>query len=70
MNARNTLLVLPALAAYPAADGSFVLTRKFIEGASAYAERWPHLLPVAWEHHVKRGVYAADDPRYVDRPRY
>jgi hypothetical protein len=25
-----------------------------------YAEHWPHLLPVAWEHHVKRGVYAAD----------
>ena len=25
-----------------------------------YAETWPQLLPVAWEHHVKRGVYAAE----------
>jgi len=25
-----------------------------------YASRWPHLLPVAWETHVTRGVYAAD----------
>ena len=25
-----------------------------------YNNRWPHLLPVAWETHVTRGVYAAD----------
>jgi colanic acid/amylovoran biosynthesis glycosyltransferase len=55
MNARNTLLVLPALAAYPAADGSFVLTRKFIEGASAYAERWPGQVIVAVERAPRRG---------------
>jgi hypothetical protein len=25
-----------------------------------FGSRWPHLLPVAWETHVTRGVYAAD----------
>lgn len=25
-----------------------------------YADRWPYKLPVAWETHVTRGVYAAD----------
>jgi hypothetical protein len=25
-----------------------------------FASRWPHLLPVAWEIHVPRGVIAAD----------
>ena len=24
-----------------------------------FGSRWPHLLPVAWETHVTRGVYAA-----------
>lgn len=55
MNAPNALLVLPALAAYPAHDGAFVLTRKFIEGASAYAERWPGPVIVAMERAETRG---------------
>ena len=49
MKSRNALLVLPALTAYPASHGAFVLTRKFIDGATAYAERWPGPVIVAVE---------------------
>lgn len=55
MNSRDALLVLPALTAYPASNGAFVLTRKFIEGATAYAERWPGQVVVAVERAETRG---------------
>src|SRR5215510_5431231 len=37
----NTLAILSNLRALPASSGRFVLTRKFIDGMCAYAERWP-----------------------------
>jgi len=37
----NTLLLLPSLAAKRAVDGSFMLTRKFVEGVMQYVQHWP-----------------------------
>lgn len=36
-----TLFLLPALPTRPCANGSFVLTRKFIDGATEMSMRWP-----------------------------
>ncbi|MDY7107617.1 MAG: glycosyltransferase [Planctomycetota bacterium] len=41
MRAGEALYVLPSLRAGAGDEGGIVLTRKFIEGAAAYAERWP-----------------------------
>lgn len=40
MSERKALFVLPALTASAGAGSSFVLTRKFLDGASEYAKRW------------------------------
>jgi glycosyltransferase involved in cell wall biosynthesis len=40
MGGRDTLVLLPALAGCRRGDGSVVLTRKFITGATAMAESW------------------------------
>ena len=41
MKAGEALYVLPSLRAAAEPDGRIVLTRKFLDGAAAYAERWP-----------------------------
>lgn len=41
MKAGAPLYVLPSLRAATEEGGRIILTRKFIEGAAAYAERWP-----------------------------
>src|SRR5688572_21736379 len=49
MNSPDTLLVLSALRAAAGPDGSFVLTRKFVDGVLEYALRWPGKVMVAVE---------------------
>ncbi len=41
MHDKLTLLVLPSLRAICRADGTIVMTRKFIEGMEQYVSRWP-----------------------------
>jgi len=41
MTTAGALYILPALRATPDAGGRILLTRKFLDGAAAYAERWP-----------------------------
>jgi len=53
MSERNALLVMPALTASAGTAGSFVLTRKFVDGAAEYARRWPGPV-VVWIEQVQR----------------
>ncbi len=41
MHDKLTLLVLPSLRAVSRADGTIVMTRKFVEGMEQYVTRWP-----------------------------
>lgn len=52
-----TLLLLPALEANAGANGTFILTRKFIEGVREYAKLWPGRVSVA----IQRASGPADN---------
>lgn len=49
MNGRDGLLILPALTASPGSNGSFVLTRKFLDGVLEYVKRWPWRVTVCMD---------------------
>jgi glycosyltransferase involved in cell wall biosynthesis len=41
MSQSDTMFLLPAMRAAPTAGGGFVLTQKFVQGATEYARQWP-----------------------------
>lgn len=50
---RETLVILPALPAKAGDNGSFVLTRKFLDGVMEYVRDWPGPVTVAMERVTK-----------------